>query len=213
MQSSSDAKSNNTDTDGFRFKSSIVYVKAPGLDRLRPSSVLPAPSMPRKLGAYTPVVAGASASKAEPVASTDEPGAPTLAADCESDPAGAATRLAGTASPSDAVVLRRLQIAGLPETTANLCNTTLGAGILSFPVAYARGGLLGSSAFILLMAVVGLLSSLATARIAAQTGALTLAAASRHTVGPRCELFVNVMVRTWQRLSPTAISHRTQSEV
>jgi hypothetical protein len=153
--------------------------------------------MPRKLGAYTPVAAGAGASNAEPVAGTDEPGAPTLAADCESDPAGAATRLAGTAaSPSDAVVLRRLQIAGLPETTANLCNTTLGAGILSFPVAYARGGLLGSSGFILLMAVVGLLSSLATARIAAQTGALTLAAASRHTVGPRCEFFVNVMVRT-----------------
>jgi hypothetical protein len=32
---------------------------------------------------------------------------------------------------------------------------TLGAGILSFPIAYARGGFVGSTLFVLIMAAVG----------------------------------------------------------
>ena len=62
------------------------------------------------------------------------------------------------------------------------------AGILSFPFAFGRGGYVGTTAFVLIMSVVSLTSSMALARGCAFFKCDTQAALARATLGPAAEV-------------------------
>ena len=74
----------------------------------------------------------------------------------------------------------------------NLVNTTLGAGILSLPYAFAQGGRVSMTIFVLIIAVVSLFSSLVLVRAAALCRAHHQGAVARFTSGPLFEIAANV---------------------
>jgi hypothetical protein len=85
-----------------------------------------------------------------------------------------------------------LQRAGLGTTFLSLINVTLGAGVLSYPFAFARGGWLAMSAFTVLVGAIALLSGLVLARAAIVCGASHQGDVALHMVGRAGGVLANI---------------------